>query len=390
MNEVPAIVELLDARRLLSAGPSDEFLTDGQLEFADSMTVAEVRGFLADWGGYFRVPRVDVDGGTFDLARAVVDAGQLHDINPQVLLTTLQKEHSGITRTTRPTPSQMAYLMGSGQPSTARAQIFDAADRLRDYLSELDSQGFTRSGWRVGVPKATQDGVVVTPANRATAGQFTYTPYAGVVWGGNLSQVGGVELFAKWWGRFGFDDRTGPVARLAFDVDAPIGPAVRVAFDEPVVGLTASDLRWQIDGTIFSGGAASVDVAPDRRSAVFRLPTNLPIGDYTATLPAGTVTDGAANASTVARTTSFHLLPGDANRDRTVNLADFGILRQNFGRDDGPLFSDADFNYDGRVDLADFGLLRQRFGTRLNLLLSAPVSLSAGTVGDSRRSLFAI
>ncbi|MEM1013820.1 MAG: hypothetical protein AAGI46_16565, partial [Planctomycetota bacterium] len=110
MSDTPAFTEPLEARRLLVVGPSEVFLTDGQLEFGDSMTVPEVRAFLQDQGSYFRVPRLDVDGTTFDLAQVVVDAGLQYDINPQVLLTTLQKEHSGITRTTRPTESQMAFL----------------------------------------------------------------------------------------------------------------------------------------------------------------------------------------------------------------------------------------------------------------------------------------
>jgi hypothetical protein len=53
-------------------------------------------------------------------------------------------------------------------------------------------------------------------------------------------------------------------------------------------------------------------------------------------------------------------LAGDANRDGTVNLADFTALRNNFGV--GSLFSQSDFNFDGRIDLADFTILRNHFG----------------------------
>ncbi|MEL7238811.1 MAG: PEP-CTERM sorting domain-containing protein, partial [Planctomycetota bacterium] len=54
--------------------------------------------------------------------------------------------------------------------------------------------------------------------------------------------------------------------------------------------------------------------------------------------------------------------PGDANRDGDVNLADFLILRDNFGDDDAN-FYDADFNGDNVVDLADFLILRDNFGS---------------------------
>ncbi len=51
---------------------------------------------------------------------------------------------------------------------------------------------------------------------------------------------------------------------------------------------------------------------------------------------------------------------GDADVNRTVNLADFGRLRAGFGS--GSLWAEGDSNYDGSVNLADFGLLRANFG----------------------------
>jgi len=64
-------------------------------------------------------------------------------------------------------------------------------------------------------------------------------------------------------------------------------------------------------------------------------------------------------------TRELDVLPGDANGDGRVDLADFGILRSNFGSlfAGGP--AAGDFDGDGDVDLADFGLLRARFGDEL-------------------------
>jgi len=59
---------------------------------------------------------------------------------------------------------------------------------------------------------------------------------------------------------------------------------------------------------------------------------------------------------------------GDANLDRTVNLADFGLLRAGFGGP-GP-WTNGDFNYDDNVNLADFGLLRSSFGSTFS---SSPI-----------------
>lgn len=55
-------------------------------------------------------------------------------------------------------------------------------------------------------------------------------------------------------------------------------------------------------------------------------------------------------------------LPGDANLDGTVSLADFLVLRANFGADSGH-FTTGDFDQNGTVSLADFLLLRANFGT---------------------------
>ena len=54
-------------------------------------------------------------------------------------------------------------------------------------------------------------------------------------------------------------------------------------------------------------------------------------------------------------------LYGDFNLDKTVDLADFVILRNSFGQATS-LWSTGDANHDGKTDLADFVLLRNNFG----------------------------
>ncbi|MEM7807374.1 MAG: hypothetical protein AAF561_04620 [Planctomycetota bacterium] len=90
----------------------------------------------------------------------------------------------------------------------------------------------------------------------------------------------------------------------------------------------------------------------------------LPDGNYELTIDADRLTDVAGNGNDPFFA-EFFFLNGDANRDRTVDLADFGILRANFGTSSPTRFSEGDFNYDGTVDLADFGILRAAFGTTL-------------------------
>ncbi|MEL7238629.1 MAG: endonuclease, partial [Planctomycetota bacterium] len=58
---------------------------------------------------------------------------------------------------------------------------------------------------------------------------------------------------------------------------------------------------------------------------------------------------------------------GDTNGDQRVDLADFLVLRTNFGADADVGFIDGDFNRDGTVDLIDFLILRDNFGVSSDL-----------------------
>jgi hypothetical protein len=84
------------------------------------------------------------------------------------------------------------------------------------------------------------------------------------------------------------------------------------------------------------------------------------------------------------------ILPGDADGDGRIDLADFGILKKNFGGDATP--SRGDFDLDGRIDLADFGILKANFGqavgvpepaTSVLALLGGTIACAAG----ARRTL---
>jgi predicted enzyme related to lactoylglutathione lyase len=106
------------------------FLTDEQIAAHWSMGVEQVRAFLAGRNSYFRQPVSDVDGVVFDMPAVIVDAAQQYQINPQVLLVTLQKESAAVTTSGRPSDTRMRLLMGAGSPSTARAQVYEAAPTL--------------------------------------------------------------------------------------------------------------------------------------------------------------------------------------------------------------------------------------------------------------------
>ncbi len=138
-------------------------------------------------------------------------------------------------------------------------------------------------------------------------------------------------------------------------------------FDEQVL------LDRNSPAIVSSGGFLDVidftqEVVDGRTTVTWHLEQPLPAGTTFVTIGSAfgsrvPVTDLIGNVMS-PMTTQIRVLPGDANGDGIVNLADFGTLRSLFGTTDGSgLF--ADFNNDGRVDLADFGILRGSFGTTI-------------------------
>jgi hypothetical protein len=69
-------------------------------------------------------------------------------------------------------------------------------------------------------------------------------------------------------------------------------------------------------------------------------------------------------------------LPGDANLDGAVDVADLGALATNYGLA-VPDWSQGDFDYSGVVDVADLGLLATYYG---DSLATGPAEMSFGDV----------
>jgi hypothetical protein len=147
--------------------------------------------------------------------------------------------------------------------------------------------------------------------------------------------------------------------QIAFDFDEDVAATVSSG-DVVVQNLTTGET---VDASRFALASADFGrtVTLTYDVATFG---PLPNGQYVAMLAAGAAADRAGNATEEPITVSFRFLTGDSNDDGTVNLADFGVLRGNFGGS-GVGRSGGDFNYDGVVNLADFGLLRANFGQSL-------------------------
>ena len=92
-----------------------------------------------------------------------------------------------------PDAGALSSLMGLAPPSTAQEQIDAAAGMIANAINTLADSGISPDGWQPGTSKVTSDGVVVVPATDAITILFDHTPYAGVLWGGNDPDEGGVQ-----------------------------------------------------------------------------------------------------------------------------------------------------------------------------------------------------
>ncbi len=192
----------------------NDIISDWEMEDYTSMTLKRIKAFLQAQGGALsNYITTDTDGQAKSAAEIIYNAAQQYRLSPKFIITHVQKESSLVTNGSS-TSSLLDWAMGFGvcdgcskdDPRVIKykgfaKQIYAAADRIRNgYLADLESKNSTISGWGVGRSKTTSDGIAVTPANKATAVLYTYTPWVGYY--GGRSNVGGNSLFYDIWQRW--------------------------------------------------------------------------------------------------------------------------------------------------------------------------------------------
>jgi hypothetical protein len=90
-------------------------------------------------------------------------------------------------------------------------------------------------------------------------------------------------------------------------------------------------------------------------------------GNYQLTINRNLVLDTGGRAMAADYSTTFFRFFGDANGDRHVDVADFGLFSGTYGLNSTQtgFLAYFDFNGDGRIDIADFGQFSVRFFTTL-------------------------
>ena len=157
--------------------------------------------------------------------------------------------------------------------------------------------------------------------------------------------------------RFEFDEEVGATFALSDLAIANLTTATQIPTEQ--MTLTRAGDVWRIR---FGGAPGGV----------------LADGNYLAQINPIGVSDIAGNALQPAGASlAFFVLAGDANRDRSVNLADFAALAANFNAPGS--FAQGDFNYSGVTEIGDFSILASRFNTALpeTAAGSAPASSTA-------------
>jgi len=299
---------------------NDMCLSDNDFTNTSTMSYEDIKKFLKDKNSFLKGAEVeDVDRAFFDPTEFIDFAAQTYGINPQVILSTLQKE-SGAVRSPISLPvKDLKLIMGYGKPSTITDQILDGTAQMRRDFDRLSNGQPTAGGWRVGVAKLSGEPnpgderdkfgntISVTPANKAVAVLFSYTPWVGKDWGGGFSvreprraKIGGNALFCRVWKDYGFLKPVGcGASKIGYTTQQmSINQTQTLTVTYPQVGSTYS---WEVTS---GGGSVSPAIG---NSTMYTAPgTNADCANNpTITLKAGTdVCDTskiAVNAGAVSR-----------------------------------------------------------------------------------------
>jgi len=161
-------------------------ISDFELIDYDSMTLSDIKYFLNENTGILKnyKEKDPKTGKLIDASEIIYQAARSYKINPQYLLTLLQKEQSLITD---PSPSQKQLDWATGfaicdscnmnDPQLIKFkglynQIFYAAQRNRFYINNKEEK------WLFQIDKTYNiDNSFVSPLNQATVNLYNYTPH---------------------------------------------------------------------------------------------------------------------------------------------------------------------------------------------------------------------
>lgn len=195
---------------------NDHFISDDKMQDKDAMTLDQIRALLKSFNSFLQNPLVIPDqnnGNPIDFALEVYNAAQKWNINPQVLLITVQKEVFILQLNTPPaSPKWQKHITNCGtDPSTftIRGQLDCAGATYHNAMVALASGKTTLGGWcskeqNIACQPRLIDGqygtpaIPVTPATNAVAALFSFNPEVGNYWNSANPYAGTAGVW-NWW-----------------------------------------------------------------------------------------------------------------------------------------------------------------------------------------------
>jgi len=149
-------------------------ITDANYRAATSMTAAQVQAFLDQQPGalkYYRGP--DYNGRVKTAAQMVAEAAIAWNVSPKVILVTLQKEQSLLSKSA-PSRNAMNWAMGCGKTDSKTFYQYEGFGKQVYWgAQKLDKNA---GPWYPGI-RMTIDGSTVLPVNSSTYSLYKYTPH---------------------------------------------------------------------------------------------------------------------------------------------------------------------------------------------------------------------
>jgi hypothetical protein len=190
----------------------NRILSDAEMLDTNALSATQVDAFLKrPYPDYDDYPSClsNMRFGGRTAGALIVEAARRHGLNPLFLIAHLQKESALVGDTSATCPDDLiVQAFGCGCPDHQACdpqfagfeKQLDCAGKLtKSYLDDLSAGRSTISGWRVGSPKQTLDPYTVTPATRAAAVLYTYTPWVGdKTAGGNRAPFGNYLFWQNW------------------------------------------------------------------------------------------------------------------------------------------------------------------------------------------------
>ncbi len=176
----------IDAQFFDSNFNPNYIISDFELEDYNSMSLDDIKYFLSQNDGVLKYykEKNPITGKLMTASEIIYESSRAYKINPQYLITLLQKEQSLITD---PNPSQKQLDWATGfaicdscsmnDPILLKFkgfynQVFYAAQRNRFYIDSRDQKWLFQINKNYNI-----DNVLVSPLNQATVNLYNYTPH---------------------------------------------------------------------------------------------------------------------------------------------------------------------------------------------------------------------